>query len=232
MKRREFSLASVLLPASSLLVLPAWAQTKNGDGYTTLATPVPSDAGEGQLEVVEFFSYGCSHCSNFEPVFAQWRKKLPADVLVTQVHVGFSKSFEPFQKLFYALEAIGALEQVHLKVFEALQKERLRLNRTEVLFPWVAKQGIDREKFEQAYKSFGVASKVRRANELQDIYRVEGTPALGIAGKYYTDGSLARGFERMTQLADELLERERKAVPAAAASAASAPAPAASSEEQ
>ena len=81
-------------------------------------------------------------------------------------------------------------------------------------------QGLDRARFEQAYKSFGVASKIRRATELQEAYKVEGTPALGIAGKYYTDGSMARGYERALQLADELLEKERKALKTAAKKAA------------
>ena len=145
----------------------------------------------------------------FDPIFEEWRKKLPENVLVTRVHVGFSKSFEPLQKIFYALQAIGADEQLHVKAFDAILSKRLRLNKEEVLFPWVAEQGVDRQKFEQAYKSFGVASKVRRANELQEAYKVEGTPALGIAGKYYTDGSMAGGYECMLQFADEQLAKER-----------------------
>ena len=221
MKRREFTLAGALFASGSTLALPARAQSAD-DGYVTLTKPAPSDAAEGQIEVVEFFSYSCGHCMRFEPLFAEWRKKQPADVLVTQVHVGFSKSFEPLQKIFYALQAIGALEQAHGKVFDAVLSKHLRLNKEDVLFPWVAEQGVDRAKFEQAYKSFGVVSKVRRANELQDAYRVEGTPALGIVGKFYTDGSMARGFERMLQIADERLAAERKAAKPAAKPAAKA----------
>ena len=219
MKRREFALASALLAAGGALTLPARAQGRD-DGYVSLTTPAPSDAAEGQIEVVEFFSYSCGHCMRFDPLFDEWRKKQPADVLVTRVHVGFSKNYEPLQKIFYALQAIGAEEQAHMKAFDAILTKRLRLNKEDVLFPWVAEQGVDRAKFEQAYKSFGVASKVRRANELQDAYKVEGTPALGIAGKYYTDGSMARGFERMLELASELLDKERKALKAPAKKAA------------
>ena len=220
MKRREFALSGALLAAGGALTLPARAQDRDGDGYKTLNPQAPSDAAEGQIEVVEFFSYSCGHCMRFDPLFEEWRKKQPADVLVTRVHVGFAKNYEPLQKIFYALQAIGAGEQVHAKAFDAILTKRQRLNKEDVLFPWVAEQGLDRAKFEQAYKSFGVASKIRRAVELQDAYKVEGTPALGIAGKYYTDGSMARGFERMLQLADELLEKERKALKAPAKKAA------------
>ena len=208
MKRREFALGAAAVAAPGLWALPAQAQS--GTGYLTLKERAPVDAPAGQIEVLEFFSYGCSHCKNFEPMFNAWKKAAPKDVVVRMVHVGFQSSFEPLQRIYYALEAIGQVEPVHAKVFDALQTQRKRLDKPEVLFPWVAEQGVDRAKFEEAYKSFGVATKVRRAVQLQDAYKVEGTPALGIAGKYYTDGSMAGGFERMIQITNNLIAQERK----------------------
>ena len=210
MKRREFTLGATLVAIPGLMTLPAHAQS--GPGYVTLKERAPVDAPAGQVEVVEFFSYGCSHCKNFEPTFQAWKKAAPKDVAVRMVHVGFQSSFEPLQRIYYTLETMGpaALDKVHAKVFEALQTERKRLDKPEVLFPWIAEQGIDRAKFEETYKSFGVASKVRRAVQIQEAYHVEGTPALGIAGKYYTDGSMAGGFERMIQITDNLVAQEKK----------------------
>ena len=146
----------------------------------------------------------------FEPVFQAWKKAAPKDVVVRMEHVGFNASFEPLQRLYYALEAVGKVDEVHGKVFDALQVKRVRLDKPEVLFPWIAEQGVDRAKFEAAYKSFGVASKIRQAGQLQEAYKVEGTPALGIAGRYYTDGSMAGGFERMVQVTNTLIAQERK----------------------
>ena len=208
MKRREFALGAAAVAAPGLWALPAQAQS--GTGYLTLKDRAPVEAPPGQIEVLEFFSYGCSHCKNFEPMFNAWKKAAPKDVVVRMVHVGFQSSFEPLQRIYYALEAIGQVEPVHAKVFDALQTQRKRLDKPEVLFPWVAEQGVDRAKFEEAYKSFGVANKLRRAVQLQDAYKVEGTPALGIAGKYYTDGSMAGGFERMIQISNNLIAQERK----------------------
>ncbi len=208
MNRREFTLAGALaLPG--LLALPARAQS--GPGYAPLKDRDPVDAPAGQIEVIEFFSYGCSHCKNFEPVFEAWKKAAPKDVTVRREHVGFQSSFEPLQRIYYALDALGLTEQpVHMKVFQALQTERKRLDKPDVLLPWIAEQGVDRAKFEAAYKSFGIANKLRRAVQLQEAYHVEGTPALGIAGRYYTDGSMAGGFERMIQIANNLIAQERK----------------------
>ena len=208
MKRREFALSATALAAPALISLPAHAQS--GKGYVELKSRAPVNAPAGQVEVVEFFSYGCVHCMHFEPIFAAWKKAAPKDVSVRLEHVGFNSSFEPLQRIYYALESMGEVDKLHAKVFDALQTQRKRLDKPDVLFPWIAEQGVDRAKFEAAYKSFGVATKVRRAVQLQEAYRVEGTPALGIAGKYYTDGSMAGGFERMIQLANNLIAQERK----------------------
>ncbi|TAN11201.1 MAG: thiol:disulfide interchange protein DsbA/DsbL [Burkholderiaceae bacterium] len=211
MKRRAFALSTVTA-ALAPLWLPATAQAAD-EGYITLKTPVPTDVPAGKVRVIEFFSYGCIHCMHFAPILSAWEKdKAPAEGAdLRLVHVGFSKAFEPLQKIFYALEAIGQRDKVHEKLFTALQVDKIRLDQPDVLFPWMAKNGVDRTKFEAAYNSFGVATQVRRANELQEAYQVEGTPALGIAGKYYTDGSMARGFDRMLQITDTLVAKERKA---------------------
>lgn len=210
MQRRNFTLGAMGALgtlAGGLMSLPAQAQQA---GYIELKKPVPPEAPKGKVEVIEFFSYGCVHCMEFDSIFQAWKKEQAADVAVRMVHVGFSKQFEPLQKMFYALETIGAVESTHSKIFSALQKERIRLNVPDVLFDWVGQQGLDRAKFEAAYNSFGAANSVRRGIQLQEAYQVEGTPALGIAGRYYTDGGMARGFPRMLQITNQLIAQERK----------------------
>ena len=206
MKRREFAQLALLGAVPSVFSFAAQANS----GYATLKQPASVLAPKGQIEVVQFFSYGCSHCKNFDPVFEAWRKTAAKDVSVRLVHVGFNKNFEPLQRIYYALESLGQAQALNGKVFKAFQDEKKRLDQPEVLFPWVAEQGVDRAKFEAAYQSFSVATQVRLAIQLQDQYQVEGTPAMGIAGRYYTDGSMAGGFERMIQITNQLIEQERK----------------------
>lgn len=209
MKRREFTLAAAAAALPGLLALPAHAQS--GKGYIELSPRAPVDAPAGQIEVVEFFSYGCPHCMHFEPIMDAWVKTLAKDVAFRRVHVGFQSNFAPLQKIFYTLEAMGKVDAaMQDKVFKALQTDRINLTKPEVLFPWAAKQGLDQAKFESTYNSFGVATQLRKAVQLQDAYKVEGTPALGIAGRYYTDGSMANGFESMIKLANQLIEQVRK----------------------
>jgi len=213
MKRREFALTTAGAALAVFSHLPARAQDAQfqpGADYRALEKLVPVEAAPPQVEVIEFFSYGCSHCRDFEPQLQKWKDAAPKDVVVRREHVSFGKAFEPLQRIYYTLEIMGKADQVQAKVFAALMNERKRLDQMQVLLPWVAAQGVDRAKFEEIYNSFGVATRLRRAVELQNAYAVEGTPALTISGRYYTDGAMAKNFERMLALTDMLIERERK----------------------
>ena len=206
MKRRSFA-ASFLAATACLGQGAAWAQQvfKLGKDFLQLDRPVPTDAGPGKVELIEFFWYSCPHCNAFEPTFAQWVKNAPKDVVVRRVPVAFRDDFGPQQRLYYTLEAMGLLETVHAKVFRAIHVERLPLNTDALIQTWVEKQGVDGKKFAETYRSFGIAGKVKRAVQLQNEFHVEGVPSLGIAGRYYTDGSLAGSMDRALKVAEHLL---------------------------
>jgi thiol:disulfide interchange protein DsbA len=210
MKRREFSLmasgAAVL--ASSVWPNAAQAQSTKieaGDDYTVLETRAPVEAPSGKVEVVEFFWYSCPHCNVFEPTLAAWLKKLPKDVAFRRVPVAFRDDFIPQQRLYYALEALGQVESLHAKVFTAIHTEKLDLAKPPAILEWVAKQGVDKAKFSEQFNSFSVASKASKGAQLQNSYRVEGVPALGVAGRFYTDGTLAKGMERALKVVESLV---------------------------
>ena len=212
MKRRSF--ATGLAACSAWLVQgAAWAQQafRAGKDFLSLDRPVPSDVGAGKVELIEFFWYSCPHCNAFEPTFAQWVKNAPKDVVVRRVPVAFRDDFAPQQRLYYTLEAMGLLDTVHAKVFHAVHVERLPLNTDALIQSWVEKQGVDGKKFAETARSFGIASKVKRAVQLQNEFRVEGVPSLGIAGRFYTDGSLAGSMERALKVAESLLAQSRAA---------------------
>ena len=209
--RRQFSLALTAPLTLGLGAAPSWAQQafRPGKDYLPLERPVASDVGHGKVELIEFFWYSCPHCNAFEPSFAQWVKAAPKEVVVRRVPVAFRDDFAPQQRLYYTLEALGWVETLHAKVFHAVHVERLGLNTDALIQAWIDKQGVDGKKFAETYKSFGVAGKVKRAVQLQNDYRVEGVPSLGIAGRYYTDGTLAGSMERALKVAESLIARSR-----------------------
>ena len=214
MNRREFSAATAGLSGAAALGLPgvAWAQRppQEGKDYRKLEKAVAVEAPAGRIEVVEFFWYSCPHCNAFEPRLVSWIQRAPEYVSVRRVPVAFRDDFVPQQRLFYTLEAMGKLEELHAKVFQAIHGQRLPLNREEGILEWAGKQGLDRAKFGELYNSFSVSGKARAATQLQDAYGVEGVPAIGIAGRYYTDGTMAGNMDRALQVTDYLIAEARK----------------------
>jgi len=218
MKRREFSLSAASAVAASALTLPvanpAMAQArqfKEGKDFKRLDKPVAPDAPAGKVDVIEFFWYSCPHCNAFEPTLDAWVKAAPKDLSIRRVPVAFNASFVPQQKLFYTLEGMGKLEALHAKVFRAVHVEKAKLAKDDEILAWVTQQGVDVAKFKEVYGSFSVANQVRRASQLQDSYGVEGVPSMGVAGKYYTDGTMAGSMQTVLQVVEYLAATARKA---------------------
>lgn len=214
MKRRVFFAQAAGLAAGVAGLAPWMAMAQpaapqvNTD-YVKLGQTAPVEAPAGKIEVIEFFWYSCPHCNAFEPVLSQWAKKLPADVAFRRVPIAFQNSYVPQQQLFYALEAMGLIDKMHARVFAAIHGERQNLVKPEAITEWVVKQGIDKDKFLSQFNSFSTVTKSSRARQLMTAYAVEGVPAMGVAGRFYTDGSLAKSMDRALAVTDYLIAEVR-----------------------
>jgi thiol:disulfide interchange protein DsbA len=205
MHRRSLltALFSTLLAAA----LPVAAQSA-GAGYRELTPALPTDSPD-KIEVLEFFSYTCIHCANVNPAVKQWAGKLPADVAFKKVPVVFDPRQEPTAKLYYALEATGDLARLDEAVFAAIHVQRVHLMTDQAVLDWVTGKGVDKAKFEAAYKSFGVQSKVRRGVTLAQTYKVNSTPMFFVNGKFRVETTEAAQYPKMFDLIDELIGRQR-----------------------
>jgi protein dithiol oxidoreductase (disulfide-forming) len=170
---------------AALLAAP-WAAAlaqRGAPPYMELNPPQPVET-TGKIEVLEFFWYGCIHCYNLEPRIETWLKTLPKDVEFRRVPAVFNERWGHDAAIFYAFEAMGVLDKVHRPFFDAIHRDRLRTDKPEDLNAWLQKQGIDQKKFEATVKSFGVQSKTRRAVRLTSDYKIDGTPAMAVQGRY------------------------------------------------
>jgi protein dithiol oxidoreductase (disulfide-forming) len=213
LNRRDFTQIAAIGAAALLAGATGNTQAQGapveGQQYVKLSQPLAKSPG-GKIEVVEFFWYGCPHCSAFEPFFDAWQKRQPADVQVRRAPVAFSPMHELHARIFYTLEAMGLIDTMHRKVFSTLQVERKRLDKEDDVMAFVKAQGIDAAQFSEMFKSFSVQTKVKQGKQLSEAYRIDGVPALGIAGRWYTAGSLAGGHQQALQVADYLIQQARR----------------------
>jgi thiol:disulfide interchange protein DsbA len=197
------ALAFAAAAVFSLSALAAGPEAFEGHDYTNVKNPQPVATGN-KVEVLEFFWYRCPHCFQLEPGLNKWLKTLPKDAQVRRMPAVFRDDWMPGAKLYYTLEQMDLLGKLHHKVFDAYHLENINLNDPAVLGGWIAKQGVDRKKFEGIYNSFSTQSKVTQGGRLATTYAITGVPAFIIDGKYTTSvgttGSEARLFEVLDQL--------------------------------
>lgn len=214
MNRRDFSLTLVAGGAAAL-ALPRMAAAQGGPqagrDFVQLQTPVRVNLPAGKkVEVIEFFWYGCPACFAFEPSIESWSKRLPADVSFRHVPFAFIGPAE-HQKLFYALEELGQREALQRRIFNHIHVQRKRLNSESDIIDFVAANGVDKAKFEEAWKSFSVGTRVSRGRTLSNDYKIDGVPSVAVQGRFYTSPQLAGGAERALAVVDALIQRARQA---------------------
>jgi len=202
--RRSLAIALSLTPLA-LAWRGAFAQS-NGN-VIELNPPLPTES-DGKIEVLEFFWYGCIHCYNLEPKLETWLKTKPADVAFRRVPAVLSDRWGHDAAVFYTFEALGLLDKLHRPFFDAIHRERLRSDNTQALNAWLEKNGVDAKKFEATARSFGVQSKVKRAIRLTSDYKVDGTPAMAVHGRY----TIGAG-ETMLDTVNQLVATVRKNKP-------------------
>ena len=215
MKRREFSihlvgsgLALATLAGGTGLAL-AQGNPVEGKDYVRLAQPAPSSAPPGKIEVIEFFWYGSPHCMAFEPLVDAWRRKLPADVAFHRVPVVFRPQHTAHAKIFFLLDALGKVDALHRRVFDAIDVEHRQLETAQQVKTFMNENGVDGAKVVDEFNSFAIQTKLRQAGQLQEAYKIDSLPALGIQGRYHTGSSLAGSNERALQVAEYLIQRTR-----------------------
>jgi thiol:disulfide interchange protein DsbA len=198
---------SFLLAACVLAPLAAAAQPRFA--YSEIKPALQVEA-EGKIEAIEFFWYGCIHCYNLEPAVEKWEKTLPKDVQFRRVPAVFNDRWAIDAAIFYTFEAMGVLDKLHRPFFDAIHRDRLRSDNAQALNEWLQKQGIDPKKFDATMKSFGVQSKTRRAAQLTALYKIDGTPAMAVNGRYTVSTEQGRTQNGMFETVNDLVDTIRK----------------------
>jgi thiol:disulfide interchange protein DsbA len=184
------------------------ADLVEGREYARLKNPQPVETGK-KIEVIEFFSYGCPHCSDLEPILQAWMQKLPPDVQFRRVPVIFQQRWEALARIYYTLDAMGDEGRLSPEVFKAVHVNGLPLYQDKAFFDWAAGHGLDRARVADVYGSFAVSSRFNRAKALAQVYNIQSVPTMIVDGKFMTSTDKVGSHEKLPPVLDALIDKAR-----------------------
>lgn len=187
----------------------AYAELVEGKNYTILKNSQPT-RDDSKIEVLEFFWYGCPHCDSLHPHVKTWAQNIPSDVDFRYVPAIFRPNWTTGAKVFYTIEAMGLLDPLHDKIYHAIHRGKIDLSDEAVVFGWIEKEGIDRKKFEDTYRSFAVQNQVAKSTQMSRQYQLTGVPAIVVNGKYLTSGGMSPTPEDTIKTLNALIDKARK----------------------
>lgn len=207
-KRFLIGLALILISTSVL----AADSLQEGTDYKPVMPAQPTSVGPNQVEVIEFFSFACPHCFEFEPHLEHWLKTKPDGIKFLRVPAEFSPYYRLLARAWYTAQVLGVAETVTQPLFDAIHVQHKQLNSQQTLAAFFQQTaGVPEEQFNAAFDSFSVNMKLERARALARRYRLSGVPTVIVNGKFRTDAVMTQSYEKLIQVADTLARQELNA---------------------
>ena len=178
-----------------------------GKDYKVVSNPVKTSAPANQIEVREFFWYGCTYCFKLEPYMQAWLKKIPSDVYFLRTPAAMNPMWEQGARAYYVSEALGVRKRTHLPLFHINNVGNQKVLQKDAFAKFFVKYGVPEAKFNSMYDSFAITAKISESNQLAQKYQLTGVPAVVVNGKYIVQG----GDDKVVKVVEYLVNKERKA---------------------
>ena len=210
--RRRFH--QILCGIATLSLAPSvLAELAEGEDWRAIKPPQPGDV-PGKIEVLEFFSYGCPHCWELNPLVTEWETKLPEDVAFRRVPVTFGRqAWANLARLYYSLAEMEQIAQLDDAIFAAIHNTRVKLVTEEAIVGWLKDQKVDTARFSELFNSFDIQAKVGRGDALVGRYEIEAVPTITVGGRYAVLGRKTKGLPDLIAIADQLIVKARAEKP-------------------
>jgi protein dithiol oxidoreductase (disulfide-forming) len=219
---KKLKTLTVGLLMSAMLVMTAAAQAadnspfQEGVNYVPVSPAQPTSVSPGQIEVIEFFWYGCPHCFGVEPYLEDWLKHKPSNVVFKRIPAAWSggEHMDIDAKAFYTAQALGIGEKIHEPLFNAihLQNQYDLTNSQDALQEFFAKYGASKQQFDAAWNSFGVQLKMNQALQMLQRYGVQGVPTFIINGQWMTGAGYQMPYPTIVKCVEFLVQQQETAL--------------------
>ena len=198
-------------------VLADTTSFQEGVNYKPMMPAQPTDVGPGQVEVIEFFWYGCPHCNALEPYLEGWLQHKPKNVVFKRIPVAqaWGEQMDVDGRAFFTAQVLGIGNKIHAPFFDAIHKEGQGELRTDVdaIRSFFGKFGVSPKDFDAAWNSFGVQAKMAEAANMEQRYGLEGVPTIVVNGKWRTGAGYELTNADIMKCVQFLVDRESGAAP-------------------
>lgn len=202
--------SAVVLSVFAMQSAYAMERYSKGTHYTDVVPEQKTTVDAGKIEVVEFFSYQCPHCASLDPYIEDWKKTLPKDVVFKRVPAIFNRNWEVPAKAYYAAESLGISDKVHDVIFDSIHSKNKNLANVDNMAEVMAEaSGMNAEKIKGTISSFTVDNQSRNAMKMARMFSLRFVPAIAVNGKFMTSPSSAGGNEKVLDVVDFLIAKER-----------------------
>ncbi|MGA9853726.1 MAG: thiol:disulfide interchange protein DsbA/DsbL [Gammaproteobacteria bacterium] len=189
---------------------------QEGVNYVPVSPVQPTTVGPGQIEVIEFFWYGCPHCFGVEPFLEDWLKHKPANVVFKRIPAAWpgGEHMDIDAKAFYTAQALGIGEKIHEPLFNAihLQNQYNLTSSEDALQQFFAKYGASKQQFDAAWNSFGVQLKMNQALQTLQRYGIQGVPTFIINGQWMTGAGYQMPYPEIVKCVEFLVQQQEAAL--------------------
>jgi len=177
-----------------------------GEHYITIENPrrVRGD----KVEVMEFFSYGCIHCFNFDPKLNDWVAENRDRVEFVRTPAISSNFWRLLARTYYAMDELGVLEENHSRLFNDLHNARRDLDSLDKMAAWIDGHGTTAAAFKSMAASPAVEQRLELADRLARRLEVTSVPTIVVNGKYLVRITSEVGPTRMLDVMEHLVDKE------------------------
>lgn len=206
----SLTVITFVITALSTQAVHAMERYSKGTHYIDVVPAQKTTVAEGEIEVIEFFSYQCPHCASLDPTIEKWKKTLPKDVVFKRVPAIFNRNWEVPAKAYYAAKSLGISNKVHNAIFDAIHNKNKNLTNIDNMAQLMAEaSGMDAEKIKGTINSFTVDNQSRNATKMAHMFSLRFVPAIAVNGKFMTSPSSAGSNEKVMDVVDFLIAKER-----------------------
>ncbi len=186
-------------------------QFEQGTHYTTFNNALDDvlvrNPDLKQTQVIEFFTYGCSHCQAFSPVLGKWKKS--KGINIKYVPIVWNETTDLHARAYFLIESHKNFNRLHNGLFKLVagfsRTDSLDDQKIE-LITWLQKQKIQPIDALHAFNSTSFENELALSVLLAKRFQVTGTPTLVINNVHRINNKGLDSQKKLLKVAEALLD--------------------------